>query len=112
MKIIIFGIDIAFHAKMLLTDAIQKHISSLYSEYPVCESKYFTKALCGQYPSWQQCGCPLRAGEVHLKNIQYTLPDLGVLGAVVKVILNTWQQYLMFQKLLFVCSQHTTPFWV
>ena len=76
---------IAFYSDELLTDTAKKRFSSLYSEYPVCESKYFTQALCGQYPSWQQCGCPLRAGEVHLKNIQYTLPDLGVLGAVVAV---------------------------
>ena len=55
------------------------------SEYEVCSSKYFTKELCAQYPSWQQCGCPLKAGEVHLKNIKTPLPDLGVLGAVVAV---------------------------
>jgi hypothetical protein len=57
----------------------------VFSEYEVCAPEYFTKELCGQYPSWQQCGCPLRAGEVHLKNIQYPLPALGALGAVVAV---------------------------
>ena len=55
------------------------------SEYEVCAPEYFTKELCGQYPSWQQCGCPLRAGEVQLKNIKYPLPALGALGAVVAV---------------------------
>ena len=76
---------IAFYSDELLTDTAKKRFSSLYSEYPVCESKYFTQALCGQYPSWQQCGCPLKAGEVNLQNIKYNLPDLGVLGAVMAV---------------------------
>jgi hypothetical protein len=56
-----------------------------YSEYEVCNPHYFSKAICGQYPSWQQCGCPLRAGEVHLKNVKYDLPDLGLLGDVMAV---------------------------
>jgi len=41
--------------------------------------------VCAQYPSWQQCGCPLRAGEYALKSIKYPLPDLGVLGPIVSV---------------------------
>jgi hypothetical protein len=57
----------------------------IFSEYAVCEPHYFSKELCAQYPSWQQCGCPLRAGEVKLENIKYNLPDLGVLGAVMAV---------------------------
>jgi hypothetical protein len=56
-----------------------------FSEYEVCKPEFFTKALCAQYPSWQQCGCPLKAGGYELKNIKYPLPDLGVLGAVVAV---------------------------
>ena len=55
------------------------------SEYDVCSPQYFTKELCAQYPSWQPCGCPLKAGEVQLKNIKTPLPDLGVLGPVVAV---------------------------
>jgi hypothetical protein len=34
----------------------------------------------------QHCGCPLRAGEVNLKNLRWTLPDLGAIKAVVKVM--------------------------
>ena len=57
----------------------------IYSDYEVCAPQWFTKELCAQFPSWQQCGCPLKAGEVHLKDLQYPLPDLGILGPVVKV---------------------------
>jgi hypothetical protein len=57
----------------------------IFSEYEVCKPSYFTKEICAQYPSWQQCGCPLRAGGYNLKNIKYDLPDLGVLGAVMAV---------------------------
>ena len=32
-----------------------------------------------------QAGSPLKAGEVHLKNVNYPLPDLGILGPVVQV---------------------------
>ena len=56
-----------------------------YSEYDICDSKYFTKEVCAQYPSWQHCGCPWKAGEVHLKNIKYPLPNIGVLAGVVAV---------------------------
>ena len=56
-----------------------------HSEYEVCNPQYFSKQICNQYPSWQQCGCPLRAGEVHLKNVKYSLPDLGPIGTVMAV---------------------------
>jgi len=59
--------------------------STYFSEYEVCKPEYFTKALCAQYPSWQHCGCPLKAGGYALKDIKYALPDLGVLGAVMAV---------------------------
>jgi hypothetical protein len=57
------------------------------SEYEVCLPEYFTKELgvCDQYPSFQPCGCPLKAGEVHLKDIEYPLPDLGDWASVVSV---------------------------
>jgi hypothetical protein len=60
-----------------------------YSEYEVCLPEYFTKELgvCKQYPSFQPCGCPLKAGEVHLKDIEYPLPDLGDWASVIAVSL-------------------------
>jgi hypothetical protein len=85
--------------------------SFYFSVYEVCDPKYFTPEVCAQqnyvyagfpyfysglglpysrlgYPyaiAPQNCGCPLRAGEVNLQNIQWTLPELGGVKAIVKV---------------------------
>jgi hypothetical protein len=69
---------------MYVRNSNQLPINNFYSEYDVCDPKTFTKELCAQYPSWQQCGCPLRAGEVKL-NFNYPLPDLGVMGTIMAV---------------------------
>ena len=57
------------------------------SVYEVCAAETFSPSLgvCKQYPSFQECGCPLKAGEVSLKDIEYPLPALGALAAVVTV---------------------------
>ena len=57
------------------------------SLYDVCSPETFSPALgvCNQYPAFQQCGCPLRAGEVALKDIEYPLPALGALATIVTV---------------------------
>ena len=58
---------------------------SNFSEYEVCDPKYFTAQVCSQYPFWQPCGCPLRAGGYALRDVQVALPDIGVLKSVVAV---------------------------
>ena len=76
-----------------------------FSVWDVCDPQYFTPEVCAQqnyvysgfpfayshgfgYPyaiSPRTCGCPLRAGEVNLQNIHWTLPELGGVKAVVVV---------------------------
>ena len=75
----------------------------IFSIYEVCDPKYFTPAVCAAQPpvfayagfpytypfaaiaaAPQHCGCPLRAGEVNLQNMQWTLPELGGVKAVVQ----------------------------
>ena len=72
----------------------------------MCDPKYFTPEVCAQQPqnliyagypyafgfgypyaiaAPQHCGCPLRAGEANLQNIQWTLPELGGVKAIVQV---------------------------
>jgi hypothetical protein len=80
-----------------------------FSVYEVCNPKYFTPEVCAQqnyvYPSFPYlysgypyniapltCGCPLRAGEVNLQNIQWTLPELGGVKAIVQVIMQSGKQ--------------------
>ncbi len=75
-------------------------LSSNFSEYEVCKPEYFTKALCAQYPSWQHCGCPLKAGGYALKDIKYALPDLGVLGVVMAVSTIRSVTFLKFYNIL------------
>ena len=60
---------------------------SFSSLYEVCSADTFSPTLgvCNQYPFFQQCGCPLRAGEVALRDIEYPLPALGALAPVVTV---------------------------
>ena len=80
----------------------------------MCDPKYFTPEVCAQQPqnlvyagypyagypyafgfgypyaiaaaAPQTCGCPLRAGEANLQNIQWKLPELGGVKAIVQVI--------------------------
>jgi hypothetical protein len=56
-----------------------------FSEYNVCEPQYFTAQVCSQYPFWQPCGCPLKAGGYALRDVQVALPEIGVLKSVVAV---------------------------
>ncbi len=56
-----------------------------FSEYAVCEPQYFSAQVCSQYPFWQPCGCPLKAGGYALRDVQVALPDIGVLKSVVAV---------------------------
>lgn len=60
---------------------------SIPSVYEVCSAEYFTKELgvCAQYPSWQSCACPFKAGEVKLTDIDYPLPSLGDWASVIAV---------------------------
>ena len=62
-------------------------ISIFHSEYEVCKPEYFIKELgvCDQYPDFQSCGCPFKAGEVKLTDIDYPLPDLGDWAPIVAV---------------------------
>lgn len=64
---------------------LYREILIFFSEYEVCDNKYFTKELCAQYPSFQQCGCPLKAGGYALKDVNVDLPDIGVLKPIVAV---------------------------
>jgi hypothetical protein len=42
--------------------------------------------VCAQYPAFQTaCGCPFKAGEVDLKDINYPLPEIGDWKAVIAV---------------------------
>ena len=59
-----------------------------YAGYPYAGHPYsfgfgYPYAIAAAAP--QTCGCPLRAGEANLQNIQWKLPELGGVKAIVKV---------------------------
>jgi hypothetical protein len=60
-------------------------VFNFFSEYQVCDAKYFTREVCSQYPAWQPCGCPLKAGGYALNDVKVALPDIGLLKPIVVV---------------------------
>ena len=63
--------------------------------------EYFTKELCANFPPSQPCKCPIKAGEIQLKDLQITVPDPGYFAYVMSVSLSHF---------LFQYFQCTSPF--
>jgi hypothetical protein len=70
---------------MTLTPEVCTQQNLFYSGFPYAYSHRFGFPYAIAPPT---CGC-LRAGEVNLQNIQWTLPDLGRVKAVVVVSMDS-----------------------
>merc|ERR1719410_2968248 len=49
-----------------------------YELCPIIENMGDT--LCPSFPENQPCGCPILAGDLNIKDLQVSVPDMGILG--------------------------------
>ncbi len=61
--------------------------SQLFSPYDICKTiTDMGDSLCSSFPEGQPCGCPLKAGDFDLQNVNLAVPDFGpILGPLMAV---------------------------